>query len=130
MRSSSNFSFYRLFNSFGYAFKGLATAFASQQNLWIHSFAVIVVCSLGFYYTIRYMEWIVLIICMGMVIAAELFNTALEYLCDKVEPQKNETIKKVKDISAGAVLILAITSLVIGLIIFLPYILRVCGKPV
>jgi len=69
------------------------------------------------------MEWAILILCCGVVIAAEMFNTAFEALVDMISPEWNSKAGLVKDISAGAVLILAITSVVIGLIIFLPKII-------
>ena len=61
------------------------------------------------------------------VLFAETINTAFEYLCDVVSPQKNEAVKHAKDIAAGAVLITAIGAVIIGAIVLLPYVLHDLG---
>ncbi len=106
--------------SFKYAFKGIFTAIKTQANLRIHLFAAILVTAMGFYFQISRAEWILVILAIGVVISAELFNSAIEFLTDLVSPGQNETAGKVKDIAAGAVLISAISAAIIGLIIFLP----------
>jgi len=65
-------------------------------------------------------EWIAVVFCIGLVFALELINSAIENIADFITIERNETIKKVKDLSAGAVLAAAIASAIIGLIIFLP----------
>ena len=65
-------------------------------------------------------EWVLIIICSGMVMAAEAFNTALEKMADTLHPEKNDGIGSAKDLAAGSVLITAIAALVIGIIIFAP----------
>ena len=70
------------------------------------------------------MEWIAVILCIGMVIGAELFNSAIERIVDLVSPQRHPLAGQIKDIAAGAVLICALTALIIGLIIFIPYLTR------
>ena len=66
-------------------------------------------------------EWIMVVMCIGTVIAAELFNTAIEKLVDLVSPERHPVAGQVKDIAAGAVLICAVAAAIIGLIIFIPY---------
>ncbi len=66
-------------------------------------------------------EWIMVVMCIGTVIAAELFNTAIEKLVDLVSPERHPVAGRVKDIAAGAVLICAVAAAIIGLIIFIPY---------
>ena len=66
-------------------------------------------------------EWTVVILCFGVVIAAELFNTAIERLVDLVSPERHPVAGQVKDIAAGAVLVCAVAAAIIGLIIFIPY---------
>lgn len=66
------------------------------------------------------MEFIVVILCIAMVMAAEMINTAIEQICDRVTRERDAEIKTIKDISAGAVLITAIAAIVCGLIIFVP----------
>ena len=70
------------------------------------------------------MEWMIIILCIGVVIAAELFNTAIEKLVDLVSPQQHPVAGQVKDIAAGAVLVCAATAAIIGLIVFIPYLTR------
>lgn len=111
-------------NSFKYAITGIGTFFRSQTHPKIHLLAAIIVTSAGFYYKVSASEWLVLIVIMTIVIVAEAFNSAIEMLCDKITSEHDPIIKNVKDISAGAVLISAIASVIIGLIIFLPAILN------
>ncbi|GAT63878.1 diacylglycerol kinase family protein [Paludibacter jiangxiensis] len=122
--AQTGFSFGRLLRSFGYAAKGIVASYSKNHvNIKIHTFVALTVILLGILLTISSMEWAILILCCGVVIAAEMFNTAIEALVDMVSPKWDSKAGLVKDISAGAVLILAITSVVIGLIIFLPKII-------
>ena len=73
------------------------------------------------------LEWIALLICIGAVLAAEAFNTALEALADRISTEYSPLIRDAKDLSAGAVLILAIMSATVGLIIFLPKLGAILG---
>jgi diacylglycerol kinase len=82
----------------------------------------ILVLSLGFYFQISKIEWIILLICSMAVLSLEGVNTSIERLCDEVEPRFNLKIKIIKDAAAGAVLISSIISAVIGILIFFPYI--------
>ena len=106
--------------SFGYAGKGLLAALRTQHNLWIHLGLTVIAVVMGFLFKISRSEWCFVIFAIGFVIASELFNTAVEWLVDLVSPEWNEKAGKIKDVAAGAVLVSAITALVIGLIIFLP----------
>ena len=106
--------------SFKHAFHGIKVVFRSQANFRIQLIAAIIITILGFSLAISATEWLILIILIGMVLVAEAFNSAIELLSDKVESSYDQTIKKVKDITAGAVLICSISALIIGLIIFLP----------
>ncbi len=104
--------------AFGFAFSGLFAAFKSESHLKIHLLATAVVIVCGFYFKISKSEWLAIIICCGAVIAAELFNSAIEKLCDVISPQLNPKIKFIKDVSAAAVLVLSIASLCVALIVF------------
>lgn len=110
--------------SFGYAFKGIASLLKKEHNAWIHCLAIVVVTSLGFYFHITPTEWCIVLLCFGMVLAAEGFNTAIERLVDLVSPERHPVAGDVKDVAAGAVLICAIAAAIIGFIIFLPYLLN------
>ncbi len=110
--------------SFGYAWKGIRTCVGKEQNLSFHLIATVAVTISGFVLGITRTEWMIIILCIGVVIAAELFNTAIERLVDLVSPGRHPIAGQVKDIAAGAVLVCAATTAIIGLIIFIPYLTR------
>jgi diacylglycerol kinase len=114
------FSFRKRLKSFGYAFNGLKVMLAEEHNSRIHLVAAILVLFLGWFLKLSYQEWAVISTAIGAVFAAELFNSALENLADHLAPGKHEKIKKVKDLLAAAVLVSAITAVVIGCLIFFP----------
>jgi len=120
--SSSNkkFSIKKRLASFQYAFNGLKILIKEEHNARIHLFVACCVWIAGMAFKISANEWLAIIFCIGWVIALELINSAIENTADFISKEKNETIKKIKDLSAGAVLVAAITSAIIGLIIFLP----------
>lgn len=117
-------SFKRLMNSFKYAFKGIGHAFKYEQNFKIHSIFVIAVILMSIVLKISQTEWLFIIIIVGLVIATELINTALEALVDLVTSEYKELAKVAKDTASAAVLILALTSVIIGLVIFIPKIIE------
>lgn len=110
----------RLIKSFGYAFSGAGYAFGTQLNFKIHCIALLCVLALGWYLNISAQEWLWIVGVSGMVIVAELFNTAIEVLVDLVSPNYHEKAKIVKDVAAAAVLIAAFVAVIVGLIIFFP----------
>lgn len=107
--------------SFGYAWKGIQSCVGKEQNLSFHLIAAMAVIIAGIVLGITRTEWIMVVMCIGTVIAAELFNTAIEKLVDLVSPERHPVAGQVKDIAAGAVLICAVAAAIIGLIIFIPY---------
>lgn len=107
--------------SFRFAFRGVVTMFTQGGNALVHGFATLCVVVAGIVCRITIMEWIAVAIAVGMVMAAETFNTAVELLCDKVCPKYDSMIGKIKDLSAGAVLWCALSAALIGLLVFLPY---------
>ena len=117
----------KIVNSFKYAIQGIKSAFKSERNMKIHVIIMILVIISGILLKISTFEWIICIILFGLVIGAELFNTAIETVVDIAMPEKNEKAKIAKDVSAGAVLVIAIASAIIGVIIFLPKILNLCN---
>ena len=108
-------------NSFGYAFKGIASLLKREHNAWIHCIAIIVVTLAGLHFGITRTEWCIVCLCFGMVLAAEGFNTAIERLVNLVSPDFHPVAGDIKDVAAGAVLICAIAAAIIGMIIFIPY---------
>ncbi|MFM9984707.1 MAG: diacylglycerol kinase family protein [Flavobacteriales bacterium] len=114
------FSFKKRIQSFGYAFRGLRDLFIYEHNAWIHLIAAVCAVALGFVFKISVSEWIALCVVIGFVFSMEIVNSAIEKLADAVDSQKNEKIRLVKDLSAAAVLVSAIISVIVGLLIFLP----------
>lgn len=118
----------RLVNSFGYAFQGIKQAYKGEQNLKIHTFMAILVIVFGFFLKISYLEWITCLLLIAIVIMAELFNTALEYVVDLASPHIHPLAKAAKDTASAAVLFSAIIAAIIGLVIFLPKIVVYIGE--
>lgn len=112
-------------NSFKYAIEGICTSFKTERNMKIHIFIMILVIIAGIILKINKSEWIICITLFAIVIAGELFNTSIETIVDMVMPEKNEKAKIAKDVSAGAVLVVAIGAAIIGLVIFVPRILNI-----
>ena len=110
----------RFLKSFGYAWQGIKAVFASEPNMKIHASVALLVVIFGFIFSISAAEWIAVVICIGLVFSAEMFNTALETLVDKVSPAKDPLAGKTKDVAAGAVLLAAVISVIVGVIVFLP----------
>lgn len=126
IREKKKFSIRRLFRSFSYALRGVRQVIYAEQNARVHTLVLVCVVSAGIYFRLSPMEWIAVALAAGGVFAGETFNTAIEELSDAVSPQYDERIKRVKDFSAGAVLIMAITAAIIGLVIFIPKIAECC----
>ena len=112
-------------NSFKYAIEGIWTSFKTERNMKKHIFIMILVIIAGIILKINKSEWIICIILFAIVIGSELFNTSIETIVDMVMPEKNEKAKIAKDVSAGAVLVVAIGAAIIGLVIFVPRILNI-----
>lgn len=106
--------------SFGYAFKGIATLFKSEANAQVHLVALIVISVMGFWLGLSATEWCLILICMALVLCAEAINTALEALTDLVSPDHHPLAGKAKDVAAGAVLLSVIFCGIVWGIIFLP----------
>ncbi len=117
------FSIKARLSSFANAFRGLIIYVRQEHNAWIHCMIAILVVIAGILFRITLTEWVVVIFAIGLVLAAEAFNSSIERISDVVQPEKDERIRDVKDISAGAVLLCAITTAVIGVMVFLPRIL-------
>lgn len=111
--------------SFKYAIEGIATAMRDQPNLVIQFCIAAIVLAAGYYFQISKAEWLIIALTIGFVITFELTNTAIEEIVDSFTDQVHPAAKKAKDIAAAAVLFAAITAVIVGIIIFLPYILAV-----
>ena len=117
--NKSDWNIKKRVRSFGYAFCGIADLF-SQPNACIHAAVTCIVLICGWWCDISVTEWCLVILCIGGVLMAEGFNTAIEYLADKITKDHDPLIGKAKDVAAGAVLILVFAAVAVGLLIFLP----------
>ncbi len=109
----------KMLRSFRHAFQGFGFLM-QENNVRFHMLATVIVLSAGFYVKLNSVEWTIIVMQIGLVFAAETFNTALEKLCDFVSPEHQPLIGKVKDLSAAAVLIMSFVAVIVGIIIFLP----------
>jgi diacylglycerol kinase (ATP) len=113
----------KLIRSFGFAFKGLTYALATQQNFRIHVVAACIASILGYFLHLSTDEWQWVMLCIMLVLVTELINTGIEALTDLVSPGYNKLAGHVKDICAAAVLLTAFFALITGAIIFIPKII-------
>jgi len=109
-----------ILSAFRNAFNGLICFFAQERNGKIQLGAATVVIAFAGYFHVSATEWVVILLCIAAVLCLEMFNSALEKLCDLIQPGYHPIIKIVKDVSAGAVLLASIVSVIIACIIFLP----------
>lgn len=116
----NKFTISKRLKSFLYAFNGLRVLFKEEHNSRIHFIATVIVLTAAILFRLNTYEWIAIIFSIGLVITVEIINTVIENIADFISPDKNEKVKKIKDLSAAAVLISAMTALSIGLIVFLP----------
>lgn len=98
-------------------------ALKTQRNLRVHALASVGVVIMGFVFRIAPWEWCAVILACGLVWMAELANTAVEWLADRVSTEREEAIRKVKDAAAGAVLMASVAAAAVGVVIFLPKLL-------
>ncbi len=113
----------RLAKSFKYAFRGLTKTIREEQNLHIQITVGCAVIILAWYFKVTHLEWIMLILTIGLVIITEIINSAVERVTDVLKPRINSYVKEIKDIMAAAVMLASLLALIVGLIIFSPYII-------
>jgi diacylglycerol kinase len=120
---------HRLLRSFGYAFAGIGHGLRTQTNLRIHVAISLGVILAGLLLQISALEWAILVVTMMIVLSAELFNTAIEAVVDRVGSEPHPLSKVAKDTAAGAVLIGALGAVVVGVLIFGPRLLALMAIP-
>jgi diacylglycerol kinase (ATP) len=121
--SDRPFTFSGRLRSVRCALRGIRLMLATQHNAWIHAAASVGAIAVGVALRVSAVEWCLLIIAMVAVWTAEALNTALELLCDVASPAFHPLVEKAKDVAAGAVLISAAGSVMVGLLIFGPRLL-------
>lgn len=108
-----------LLKSFRHALDGLFAVVKAERNFRIHICMMLYVIAFTFIGRVSFQTFLKFLICFGAVFSAELINTAIELICNAITTEYSETIKKIKDISAGAVLVIALFSAILGLCVFL-----------
>lgn len=127
MKATSPFSVKKRILSIKHGIRGIVTMLRMEHNSRIHLTVLLIVIILGIFLQIKLSEWAIIAVVSGMVIISELFNTAIEDMADIVHPDWDQKIGRIKDYTAGAVLIAAIISLIAGFIIFVPKVINIMG---
>lgn len=108
---------------FKVALNGFLHVLKRELHMKVHLAAAVLVCAAAWYFELSKGEWLAVIICIASVFAAEVFNSAIEQLCDTLHPAQNKGIGLVKDMAAGAVLVMAVGAAIVGVVVFLPHVL-------
>jgi diacylglycerol kinase len=106
--------------SFTYAFSGWDYVIRTQKNAWIHALVTIIVIAMGIWLQVSVNDWIILILTITLVWAAEIFNTAIEAAVDLASPRYHPLARISKDVSAAAVLVTALAAVLIGVLVLGP----------
>jgi diacylglycerol kinase (ATP) len=114
----------KLMRSFVYAYQGIKYATLTQLNFRVHLVAMLIAIAMGYGLHVSYHEWLWIALCITLVLVTELLNTAIETLTDLVSPDYHPKAGQVKDVAAGAVVIMALFALITGLVIFIPKLLK------
>lgn len=109
-----------LFHSFSYAISGVIHTIRHERNMKIHCTAAVLVIAFSFFFRLSAVEWLFILFAVGGMFSLELINTAIERTVDLCTEDFHLLAKQAKDIAAGAVIVYAILSVIIGCIIFLP----------
>lgn len=109
----------RLSASFKFAMEGLLHVLKKERNMQIHLTIACIVLFLAYFFSVTKLEWIILLLCIGIVISLEALNTAIERTVDLCTKEFQPLAKQAKDAAAGAVFVFAIISVIIGVIIFI-----------
>ena len=126
MITDGKFSWRARLKSFKYAWQGFKALLRYEHNARIHCVAAFAVIIAGFLFRISAAEWLAIVLCIGLVISAEAMNSAVEALADRITTDHDPLIGRAKDLGATAVTILALVSVVVALIIFIPKIILLC----
>ena len=113
---------FSLASAFRCAFQGILDT-SHERNFHIELCFMVLCIVLGFVFGISTTEWLVVVVCFGMVLGGECINSSIEAVVDLASPESHELARKAKDAAAGGVLLFSVASFVIGLIIFVPRIL-------
>ena len=122
------YSIKRLGNSFKYAIEGIKSAYKTEQNLLVHTIVAILVIAIGVIIELSFLEFAIIFLTIGVVMTAEMINTAIEYAIDMAMPSIHPLAKVSKDVASGAVLFSAIIAVIVGCLIYIPKIIDFIGN--
>lgn len=121
-RQDESFQFTGRIRSFRHAFTGIFSMIRCQHNAWIHAVATVIVIAGGLFFQLSRPDWCWIVLAVAVVWTAEALNTAFEFLADVASPTFHPLVRAAKDVAAGAVLITATASAIIGVVVFWPYV--------
>ncbi len=124
MDSHDKWKSHSLIRSFLFAITGIVTALKQERNLKIHLLCASIVLLASYYFSITKIEWLIILFLIAIMFALELINSAIERVVDLAGPDFHPLAKQAKDMAAGAVFVFALLSVVVGILIYLPYILK------
>ncbi len=107
-----------LIHSFKHAFSGMAFAFFHEKNFKIHLTATVLVIGLGLYVNLSALRWVLLLLQIALVLSVEMINSAFERTVDMIISEYHTEAKRIKDMAAGAVLVVSLTAVINGFLIF------------
>ncbi len=119
--------FKRFVKSFGYSIDGLKYAYKYEQSMMIHVFVTICVIAVNIFFHVKGIEWLISLMAIGMVLSAELVNTAIEAVVDLVTLEIHPLAKIAKDCGSAATFVLAMMAAAIGIVIYGPYFISFIG---
>lgn len=122
------YGFKRFTKSIKYSLDGLYYSYRYEQSLWIHGFCVILAIAMGIIFEIKLSEWAIIFIALGIILALELINTAIEAAVDLTTTKIHPLAKIAKDCGSAASFVMSIVSIVISLFVFGPYLLDLFSK--
>lgn len=119
MKNKKSFSIQDRLRSFGFAFRGIKTLFAEEHNARVHLVAALIAIGLGIYQKIAIQDWLWILLAIVLVFICELFNTAIENICDGIDTTHQPWIQRAKDTAAAAVLFAAFFAVGVGVVVFI-----------
>jgi len=118
------FGLKRFIDSFKYSMQGIKHTYTQEQSLVIHLITTILLIIMGFVFDISLIEWVITLLFLGVIVAIELLNTAIEAVVDLVTDKYNHLAKIAKDCGSAAVFIVTLVGIIVGLIIYIPKIME------
>ena len=111
----------RTLRTFKYSWQGLAYAYKNEQSMWVHAIASVVTIALGFIFSLSLTDWAIVLISLGVILASELINTAIEAAVDLCTLEINPLAKIAKDCGSASTFVLTICAVIVCLFVFVPH---------